>query len=376
MPYLVQTGSPAPWFQATNDALDTMINVAGQDRARRLQEDAQIRGEGRADTRQQAGETRQNQEWGRRQGVLQGQQVAQENRQNTRQDVLRREGYGREAAGGGAMLRIAQAAGLVPPETGNDLGALQAQNEQAGPNQGAVPIPHILQALAGEHLRRQAEARQAQEAQSIVGAAAGSGTIPAFMPGDGSAGPAPLPRFQTPQAAQGWINDVQQTERTRAIDETNRMKAGETASAAERRQAEIERHNREMEKIGKDSSFNRGGERDRHTMLSSLAKTAESLQGGDWYKAADGWLNRHFGTDWQKSPEAQKAGVVDAQGNPNMKAIGDIVDAQIKGYMNQGPPAAPKPNTTATPMSKPNGPADFDPEMDAIIDMMMRQMPK
>ena len=58
MPYLVQTGSPSPWFQATNDSLDTMIAIASQDRNRRLNEDAQIRGEDRANNRQIAGEAR------------------------------------------------------------------------------------------------------------------------------------------------------------------------------------------------------------------------------------------------------------------------------------------------------------------------------
>lgn len=368
MPYLVQRGN-IPWFSATNDALDTMINVAQQDRARRLQEDAQIRGEGRSDTRQQAGEVRQNQEWGRRQGVLQGQQIAQEGRQNTRQDKIRQEGYSRDAAGGGAMLRIAQAAGLVPPETGNDLGALQAQNEQAGPNQGSMPIQQILQALAGEHIRRQAEMRQAQEAQNVMGAAYGAGTLPAPMPVDGSAGPAPFPKFQTPQAAQGFINDVQQTERTRAIDETNRMKAGETASAADRRQAEIERHNREMEKIGGSSSFNRGGERDRHTLLNALVQTDKELQGKDGGMAADGWIQYHYGPG--QEAQARKDGVIDAQGNPVIRRIGEIVKAQIKSLTTQGPPAATPP--------APGGPrnaASPDPEMDAMIDAMMQQMPK
>lgn len=379
MPYLVQTGSPSPWFQATNDSLDTLIGVAGQDRARRMQEEAQIRGEDRANTRQIAGEGRQqgyqiagenrsNTEWGRRFGVQENAALGREQRGNQRQDALRNEGYQREAAGGGAMMNTAIQAGLV-----KDNPMLQAANRDnmaPGPTQGAVPMQQILQALAAEQSRRNLEQRQTDEAGNIIGAASSAGMLPVnSLPN--AQGPAPLPRFLTPGAAQGYVNDAQQNEHLRVQMDA----AGAAAAAADRRQTELERHNMAVEKNSQDSSFNRGGERDRHAMMVSLTKTAEGLQGKQWFDAATGWLNRHFGSDWDKSPEAIKAGVVDAKGNPNVKIIGDIVDAQIARFMTSGPQVqrpstpTPKPQNSATesPLLSAAPDAENDPEAEAMI---------
>lgn len=386
MPYLVQTGSLSPWFQATNDSLDTMIAIASQDRNRRLNEDAQIRGEDRAnnrqiageargETRQIAGENRSNTEWGRRFGVQENAALGREQRGNQRQDALRNEGYQREAAGGGAMMNTAIQAGLV-----KDNPMLQAANRDnmaPGPTQGAVPMQQILQALAAEQSRRNLEQRQTDEAGNIIGAASSAGMLPVnSLPN--AQGPAPLPRFLTPGAAQGYVNDAQQNEHLRVQMDA----AGAAAAAADRRQTETERHNQAVERNGQDSSFNRGGERDRHTMLAALVSTQKELQGRDGPMAAVGWLEYHFGPDWEKSPQAQQAGVVDAKGNPNIKAIGALVEAQIGKYMTQGPagqrPPAPAPGpanpATGAPLPAAKPGAAPDPEADAIVDAILKSL--
>lgn len=385
MPYLVRTGDN-PWFQATNNALDQQIQVAAQDRARTLNEGVQIRaedrgeqrqiaGEGRSDQRQQAGEGRSNAEWGRRFDIGQGAQIAGEqrgeNRQiagetrlQTRQDTLRNEGYARDAAGGNSLLDFAQMAGLIPKNPA--IQPAMDRNAMPGPGQGALPVPQMFGAMMADAERRRVETAQRDEAGNIISANAGAGILPPQQMPDGAYGPAPLPRFNTPQAASGFVNNVQQQGQfNQTFEQSNKRLEAMVAAAQQRAQ----------------STFNQGGARSAQTVFANdyaaLTREETAIKGENGLAAAIGWVRSNYNVDTQQGKDAAiRDGVTDVNGNPIESAIRSKIAEQkkrmvdsINGNSFQNAPGNfPAPAT----IGGGQGRSQQDIEDDAMLDAMLR----
>lgn len=375
MPYLVRSGSPAPWFAATNDALDQMVGVAAQDRARRMNEGVQIRGEQRGEQRQVAGEQRGNTEWERRFGIgqnaqIQGEQraegrqiageqrgeqrqIAGEQRGYSRQDMLRQEGYARDAAGGNSLMDFAMLAGLIPKTPG--MGQTLERNAAPGPLQGAMPVPQMFNAMRGEVLRQQELQAQQGEARNIIGASQGAGLLPEMQMPDGAYGPAPLPQFQTPQAAGAFVNNVQQQGQFRAtMDEQTRHRQAMEQAAVMRN----------------ETTFNQNGGRTQHARFvaddNQLAKIDAALQSDRALEAADGWITGNYATP----QEAIRDGVMTPEGEPIIVKIRQKIAAQRRQLLQQS--VMPQGTRGAVLGTLPGQTASDDPEADAMLDAMLR----